>query len=190
MSPAATMSTDESERAILAAADRLFYGRGLALVTMADVRDEAGVSLRRMYALYPSKRDLVAAWLEDRHLTWMAWFTAAIEKRSRSGADPVAATFDALTEWAKSPEYRGCAFLNSIAETSEIDEAHRQIVARHKQSLVQHLAQLTACEHPSAPKWLAEALGVLIDGAIVQSAVRFAEADRGRKTSGHRTDQS
>ena len=62
MSPAATMSVDDAERAILETADQLFYERGIALVTMADVRDAAGVSMRRMYQLYPSKADLVAAW--------------------------------------------------------------------------------------------------------------------------------
>jgi AcrR family transcriptional regulator len=171
MSPAATMPSGIAERAILDAADRLFYARGLALVTMADVRDEADVSLRRLYSVYPSKRDLVAAWLDDRHVTWMRWLTESVDKRSARTGDPLAATFDVLKDWVKSPGYRGCAFLNSIAETSEIDDHHRQIVADHKRSLIDHLAQLAARDHPSAPSWVAAALGVLIDGALVQSAV-------------------
>jgi AcrR family transcriptional regulator len=171
MSPAATMTPEASAQAVLAAADRLFYARGLALVTMADVRDAAGVSLRRLYSLYPSKRDLVEAWLEDRHVRWMDWFSAAVERRTRRGADALVATFDALREWATSPGYRGCAFLNSIAETSEIDDVHRAVVAAHKRALVAYLATLATRDHPGAPPWLPDALGVLIDGAIVQSAV-------------------
>ncbi len=171
MSPAATISREVGERAILAAADDLFYARGIAGVGMADVRDAAGVSLRRLYTSYPSKRDLVAAWLDDRHVRWMQWFTTTVDRLSADGRDPLVATFDAIAEWVHSPGYRGCAFLNAIAEPTEIDDAHRAIVANHKHELVQHLVSLSAVAHPGAPDWLPSAIGVLIDGAIVQTAV-------------------
>ena len=176
MSPAATISQEQGERAILAAADRLFYERGIAGVGMADVRDEAGVSLRRLYSSYPSKRDLVAAWLDDRHLHWMAWFTAAVLRLSVGGVDPLLAAFDAIDEWVGSPGYRGCAFLNAIAETTEIDDLHRAIVANHKRVLVDHLAVLARASYPQAPVWLAAGIGALLDGAIVQSAVFSSSA--------------
>ena len=54
---------------------------------------------------------------------------AAVETLKKSIDARLVATFDALREWASSPDYRGCAFLNAIAETSEIDDAHRAIVA-------------------------------------------------------------
>ncbi|MGB8857936.1 MAG: TetR/AcrR family transcriptional regulator [Ilumatobacteraceae bacterium] len=176
MSPAATMRRDESESAVLAAADTLFYARGIAGVGMAEVRDASGVSLRRLYALYPSKRDLVAAWLDDRHLRWMQWFTSSVARLTTTGTEPLLATFDAIAEWVHSPGYRGCAFLNAIAETTEIDDAHRAIVAGHKRDLIEHLATLATTAHPDAPVWLPEAIGALLDGAIVQTAVFGTDA--------------
>ena len=83
---------------------------------MAEIRDASGVSLRRLYGLYPSKHDLVAGWLEARHTSWMAWFQAGIRAASTAGAAPVDAIFDTLAEWASTPGYRGCAFLNTAAE--------------------------------------------------------------------------
>ncbi len=163
--------TQTIERRILDAADSLFYARGIAAVGMADVRDAAGVSLRRLYVTYPSKRELVAAWLKDRHLRWMAWFTATVDAHVATGAAPLLATFDALDEWMLSPGYRGCAFLNAIAETTEIDDSHRAIVADHKRSLIDHLARLATLKNDRSAVWLPEAIAVLIDGAIVQSAV-------------------
>lgn len=180
MSPAATIPAAQAPRIVLDVADRLFYERGIAAVGMDDVRNASGVSLRRLYGLYPSKRDLVAAWLDDRHVRWMQWFTAAVERLTADDTDPLVATFDALVEWAESPGYRGCAFLNAIAETTEIDESHRAIVAAHKRSLIDHLTSLaTQRSNASAPErsaddrptWLPNAIAVLIDGAIVQSAV-------------------
>jgi AcrR family transcriptional regulator len=171
MSPAATTSIEDADVAILAAADRLFYERGVAGVGMDDVRDAAGVSLRRLYSLYPSKRELVAAWLRDRHQRWMAWFCDAVDAAAARGIDPVLATFDAIEQWASGPTYRGCAFLNVVAETTEIDDEHRAIAASHKRDLVGLLATLASSSHTDAPGWLPGALGVLIDGCIVQAAV-------------------
>ena len=156
---------------VFEAADRLFYERGIAGVGMDEVRDLAGVSLRRLYNMYPSKRDLVAAWLEQRHTRWMAWFIGSVEKRTTSGDDPVVAVFDAIEEWATSPNYRGCAFLNSIAETMEIDDSHRAIATTHKRELGTQLAAIAARCVDTPPPWLPGALGVLVDGAIVQSVV-------------------
>ncbi len=171
MSPAATIDDDEATRAILQAADALFYARGIAAVTMSDVRDRSGVSMRRLYALHPSKGDLVAAWLTERHRTWMNWFTVTVDRHIAAGTDSLLATFDALREWISSPGYRGCAFVNAIAETAEIDDRHRTIIAEHKRDLLAHLTALATRDHLGAPDWLVPALGVLLDGALVQCAV-------------------
>ena len=176
MSPAATMSPDAAQRSVLRAADEMFYAHGISGVVMRDIRDASGVSMRRLYAMYPSKSELVAAWLSDRHDTWMAWFVSSIERHVAGGADPVLATFDSIAEWVTTPGYRGCAFINSLAETSEIDDTHRTIIATHKRDLVEHLARLAARERPNAPSWFPAALAVIIDGAIVQCTI-FASTE-------------
>ena len=171
MSPASTISDDEAERAILRTADDLFYARGIGAVTMSDIRDHAGVSMRRLYSHYPSKADLVAAWLHERHRTWMNWFTVTVDRHVATGTDALLATFDAIGEWIASPGYRGCAFVNAIAETAEIDARQRTIIADHKHDLIRHLTTLATRDHPSAPDWVPAAIGVLLDGALVQCAV-------------------
>jgi AcrR family transcriptional regulator len=160
-----------SDAAILEAADRLFYERGIGGVGMDAIRDAAGVSLRRLYALHPSKRELVAAWLHDRHGRWMAWFDAAVERHVASGEVPLLAPFDAVREWVHSPGYRGCAFINAIAETSEIDDSHRAIIAAHKRDLRDHIRRLAERHDPATPQWIADAIAVLVDGVIVQTAI-------------------
>jgi AcrR family transcriptional regulator len=176
MSPAATMSIDEARRSVLRTADDLFYAHGISGVVMSDIRDASGVSMRRLYAMYPSKSELVAAWLTDRHDTWMAWFASSVERHVSAGAAPALATFDAIAEWVATPGYRGCAFINSLAETSEVDDTHRTIIAAHKRDLVEHLSRLAKRDHPTAPSWLPSALAVIIDGAIVQCTI-FANTD-------------
>src|SRR3989475_13030402 len=51
---------------ILAAADKLFYRQGIRAVGVDAVAAEAGVSKRTLYNYYPSKDDLIAAYLTAR----------------------------------------------------------------------------------------------------------------------------
>ncbi len=162
MSPAATQTATEAADSLLAVADELFYRRGIAAVTMAKIRDQSGVSLRRMYSLYPTKADLVSGWLEHRHHSWMDWLEGEVTYRMGNGTGPIDAVFDAVGLWLQSNNYRGCGFINSLAETGELTDQHRRIIRTHKQSLIDYLTTHT----PEA-----EALAVLIDGAIVQAAV-------------------
>ena len=171
MSPAATIDNDEARAAVLRSANAVFYERGIAGAGMADIRDDSLVSLRRLYTLYPSKRDLVAAWLTDRHTTWMEWFTSSVDRRRTAGQEPLLAAFDAIAEWAESPGYRGCAFVNSAAEAAEIDNTHRRIIAAHKESLLTYLGSLAADGGYSTPEQLGRMIGVLLDGAMVEAAV-------------------
>lgn len=58
-------STTAREQA-LDAAEELFYGRGVQSVGMDDLRGASGVSLKRLYQLFPAKEQLVEAYLERR----------------------------------------------------------------------------------------------------------------------------
>ena len=171
MSRPATLDDATARAAVLEAADRVFYARGVAGVAMADIRDESSVSLKRLYGLYPSKRDLAAAWLDARHVTWMTWFTGAVERIAATGVEPLLAAFDAIGGWAATPGYRGCAFINTSAEITEIDATHRAIVAAHKAALIDYLAGLARAADLRRPDELAATMAVLLDGAIVQAAV-------------------
>jgi AcrR family transcriptional regulator len=171
MSPAATIDDAAARAAVLRSADAIFTSRGVADVGMAEIRDAAGVSLRRLYTLYPSKRNLVAAWLAARHVTWMDWFAGAVERHAAAGVEPLLAGFDAIAEWAETPGYRGCAFVNTAAESGEIDDTHRAIVADHKHGLVTYCETLAEAGGYREPARLGRMIAVLLDGAMAQAAV-------------------
>lgn len=162
MSPAATLSNDDAAAAILAAADELFYTRGVDVVTMAELRDTAGVSMRRLYLLYPTKNDVVAAWLRDRHTTWTQNLTAGVQRRVAAGQDPLSAVFDHLEEWMAATDYRGCGFINTHAGATSYTTEQRDLVRSHKSSFENYLTGLV----PDIP-----GLVVLVDGAIVQASI-------------------
>jgi AcrR family transcriptional regulator len=166
MSPAATLDAAAADRAALSAADDLFYNLGVTAVTMGDIRDRSGVSLRRLYSMYPSKSDLVTAWLRDRHERWMTDFADRVEGRMRDGEVPVDAIFAALEEWMIETRFRGCGFINTHAEAGALTDEQRGIIRNHKAALASYLMTLL----PEG-----EAVAVIVDGAIVQAAI-FASA--------------
>lgn len=162
MSPAATLSNDGAVAAVLTAADELFYTRGVNAVTMAELRDAAGVSMRRLYGLYPTKSDVVAAWLRDRHETWIRDLTGGVDRRMATGQDALGAVFNYLEDWMAATDYRGCGFINTHAGAAGYTAEQRELVRSHKSSVDSYLADLI----PDVP-----GLAVLVDGAIVQASI-------------------
>ncbi len=167
MSPAPTLTVDDARAAALATADALFYEHGIGAVRMADIRDQSGVSLRRLYSIFPHKSDLVTGWLEYRHKTWIDMFTEGIDNRLTNGEGRADAVFGSLADWLVATRFRGCAFVNALAETAEVTDEHRDVIRRHKLALIDLLSHFT----DEAP-----ALAVIIDGTIVQAAV-FTSTD-------------
>lgn len=162
MSPAATLSDHEATDSILATADELFYERGVNAVTMAELRDAAGVSMRRLYSLYPTKADVVTAWLKDRHASWTRGFATEVDRRVATGENPVVAVFGYLEAWMIATDYRGCGFINTHAGAAGYTAEQRETVRLHKSSVERYLTRLV----PTVP-----GLAVVVDGAIVQASI-------------------
>jgi AcrR family transcriptional regulator len=148
---------------ILHAAHDLFYRDGIRATGIDRVIAESGVAKVTFYRQFPSKDDLILAFLDHRHERWMTWFVAAL---SRHG-DTVAAIAPALREWLASPGFRGCAFLNSVGELGPALPAVLDATRRHKQDMAAAIARLIV---PAAGRArLARALALAVDGAIVQA---------------------
>lgn len=136
---AAPLSTKER---LLEVASRLFYAEGIHTVGIDRVVAEAGVAKTTLYAHFPSKDDLVAAYLARHSMGW----AAAVEKRL--AATPPALTlralapFDVLAERAAAPGYRGCPFINAAAEFPAGPVADQ--IAAHRQRVRQTFSNLTA----------------------------------------------
>ena len=167
-------STDLADRParerILLTAHDLFYRDGIRATGIDRVIAEAGVTKVTFYRHFPSKNDLVLAFLEHRDGVWMAWFVDALQRHApRRGGRPVEAVVPALREWLGSDTYRGCAFINATAELGATLPAALDAVRQHK-------ADMTAAIAPLLPagrgrKADAEAVALAVDGAIVRAQI-------------------
>ncbi|MFF2268073.1 TetR/AcrR family transcriptional regulator [Cellulosimicrobium cellulans] len=164
-----TMLDDASARAaVVAAADRLFYARGVQSVGMDAVRTEAGVSLKRIYSLFPSKDDLVVAVLRHRTEQWDAGITRA----AAGAATPrgrLLAVFDFLDAWFREDGFRGCAFINSFGELGATSPAVAAAVREHKESFQRYARDVV--REAGLPDDVALQVVLLAEGAQTTAAI-------------------
>ncbi|ATL32340.1 TetR/AcrR family transcriptional regulator [Streptomyces formicae] len=158
----------EAETRLLDAAERLFYERGIQAVGMDQVRTASGVSLKRLYQVFPSKSELVRACLERRDRRWREHLAAYVD--GTEGADErVLAVYDWLYAWFAEPDFRGCAFINSFGELGAVDPAVADTVRAHKAAFREYLAALVAdaggSERAVGP------LVLLAEGAMTTAAI-------------------
>ena len=147
------MTEDEARERILSAAEELYYRKGYAAVGMDELRAAAGVSLRRLYSLFPAKTDIVSAVLARRHAEWESGLSAAV---AATGDDPRARLLRAHK--ASFQEYMAAL----VAETGAPAALAAQL------SILAEGAQSTAAisADPQAAVHARRAAEVLIDAAF------------------------
>ncbi len=150
------------ERILLAAHD-LFYRDGIRATGIDRVIAESGVAKLSFYRHFPSKNDLVLAFLDHRHARWMAWFEDALARHGGTAK----ALVPALKEWFAGKGFRGCAFINSVGELGGTVPGVNEITRRHKADMTRAISRLL----PPSPRrrLLATDLATAVDGAIIRA---------------------
>ncbi|WP_208513198.1 TetR/AcrR family transcriptional regulator [Variovorax paradoxus] len=168
------------ERILLTAHD-LFYADGIRATGIDRVIAASAVTKVTFYRHFPSKDDLVRAFLDHRHARWMAWFVDALGRRGaheRSGdAQALLLLADVMAEWFTDPVFRGCAFINAVAEVGGSVEGAAERARDHKREMVEVIADLLPTPLPQRMA-LAQAAAIGIDGAIVKAQMGGAELVR------------
>jgi AcrR family transcriptional regulator len=148
---------------ILATALRLFYRDGIRATGIDRIIAESGVAKMSFYRHFPSKADLVRAFLAARHERWMGWFTAAVERRFEK--DGLAAIAGALSDWFAEEDFRGCAFINTVAESG----ADYPAAIEHKRELEAYVSTLAQRLSLPCPATVAAKAMIVIEGTIVRA---------------------
>jgi AcrR family transcriptional regulator len=170
MTQDATPITSSARDRILETAQRLFYQYGIRAVGVDRIIAESGVAKMSFYRHFPSKKDLVIAFLERRHRFWMDWFTRRVRELAETRTSPgIGIIADALKEWFSEPDFRGCAFINTVAELSEDSAEERRIAADHKRELRDFVRTMIPERPGRSANDAAELALLIIDGAIVRA---------------------
>ena len=149
---------------ILETADRLFYLQGIRAVGVDTIAAEIGISKRTLYNHFPSKDELIAAYLARRFRQPPA--------SDKPPAEQILGTFDSLERRFASKDFRGCPFVNAVAEMGPKDRAVKKIATAFKESRRLWFRDLLLELGVADPEALATQLTLLVDGAIAQDLVR------------------
>ncbi len=158
---------------ILRTAYLLFYRDGIRATGIDKVIAEACVTKVTFYRHFPSKDNLIKAFLERRHQIWAEGFNQAITKyrSSQSAAqrvsDPLAPVLRAVTEWFQQSTFRGCAFVNTVTEVGASLPDVFGIAAQHKHETAEIIMPLLAGRADA--KEIAWAATLAVDGAVVNA---------------------
>lgn len=158
---------------LLAVADRLFYARGIRAVGVKEIVDEAEVAKTSLYLHFASKDDLVLAYLQGRAAEYMAgWRQMLAETADRSPDERLDAVFSTLCEFAATPEFRGCPFLNAAAELFDPAHAgHGPIMAYRRFVRHELFGEIARGAGVTDPDLVAARLQVLYDGALAGATI-------------------
>jgi AcrR family transcriptional regulator len=167
---------------ILESAYELFSRRGVRAVGIEEVIERAAVAKATLYRHFPSKEDLVLAFLRKREEVWThGWVETEARRRGASPEDALLAIFDLFDEWFHRGDFEGCSFVNVLLETANLDHPVGRASAEHLENIRTVLRSLAEDAGLREPESFARSLHILMKGAIVQAA----EGDRDAAKRAH-----
>jgi AcrR family transcriptional regulator len=144
---------------ILAGVDRLFYAQGIKSVGVDAIAAELGISKKTLYRHFPSKDDLVIAYLRRR-------FRTLPEVSTKPPAEQILANLEWIARsLTNTRDFRGCAFLNVLAELGSEESEVRELAVAYKESRRLWYRDLLSQLDVDDPDTLATQLALLVDGA-------------------------
>jgi AcrR family transcriptional regulator len=154
----------EFRQRILAAADKLFYTRGIRAVGVDTVAAAAGVSKRTLYNHYPSKDALIAAYLTARFR-----HTAPSDAPAR---EQILGAYDRLERLIADGSFRGCPYVNAVTELGDPRHPAAAIAVQFKEQRRLWFRALLERLRARNADGLATQLQILFEGALSAALVR------------------
>jgi AcrR family transcriptional regulator len=154
---------------IIQAADALFYGEGIRGASMDAIAEKANVTKRTIYYHFPSKDDLIAAYLAARDEPTFARQAAWLDETQGDLPAQVLGLFENLARAMDTPRWKGCGFIRAAAELAGTPgHPALKIGSAHKKRVEAWLEGRIAAKGLSEPELRARQVLILLDGAAAQ----------------------
>jgi AcrR family transcriptional regulator len=102
---------------IVRASYELFARRGVRDVSIDEIIAASEVAKATLYRYFPSKNDLVLAFLEHRERVWtFGRIEAGARARGGTPEETLLAIFDVFDEWFQEGDFEACSFINVMLE--------------------------------------------------------------------------
>ncbi|GCA50449.1 TetR/AcrR family transcriptional regulator [Sinorhizobium meliloti] len=152
-----------ARRRLLDTATSLFYTEGIRAVGIDRIIAEAGVAKATFYNYFPSKDDLVLAYIEEQDRLGRAAVAALPKQPPR---DRIAAIMGRISEAVVAGGWRGCPFLNAAAEYPAPKSPVRQAIEARRAWYYGVLRDLLQADGDPTPSVTASLLVAVSDGLL------------------------
>ena len=152
-----------ARRRLIETATRLFYSEGIHAVGIDRIIAEAGIAKAPFYNHFPSKDDLVVAYVTEQDRAGRAAVAALPKQPPR---EMIGAVISRIGEAAAEAGYRGCPFLNAAAEYPDPCAPVRRAIAARRKWYRDYLQNLLAADGNASPSTTADLLVALSDGLL------------------------
>lgn len=152
-----------ARRRLLDTATRLFYEVGIHAVGIDRIIAEAGVAKATFYKYFPSKDELVVAYIEEQDRLGRAAVAALPKQPPRK---MIAAIMGRISEAVVAGGWRGCPFLNAAAEYPDPTSPVRQAIDARRAWYHDSLRKLLAADGDPTPSVSASLLVAVSDGLL------------------------
>lgn len=171
---------DAHER-ILRVASALFYEHGIRAVGMARVIDGAGCGKNLLYRHFPSKEDLVLAYLERAAGIRDDAIRQAVSGLERVPSAALVAITREAADRVSDPEFGGCPFRSYLREMRETDDRAGSFALGQIEGVRTRIEALVADLGTEDPDRLTERIWLVLEGlyASVSYADRAGTATAG-----------
>ena len=157
---------------LLTAASRLFRDVGVQRTGVDALIAEARVAKATFYRHFPSKDDLVVAWLRDFRTRWLDEVRDNVADNAAAPVEAIPLFFEAVADWLEAGNFRGCPYLNTSTELADPSHPARAVVTDYLREVEDYLTELAAKAGSRDPRVLGAALQTLTAGAIALGVAR------------------
>jgi AcrR family transcriptional regulator len=162
---------------VLATAYDLFSRHGTRAVGVDRIIAESGVAKMTLYRNFPSKDELILAFLQRREERWTReWLQAAVERSADSPGERMLAIFDTFGEWFARDDFEGCSFINVMLEVTEPEHRVRAACVQHLAEIRAFIRGLAAEAGVADADAVARQWHILMKGSIVAAAAGDRDA--------------
>lgn len=154
----------------------LFYREGARAVGVDAVVAKAGVCKMSLYRAFPSKDDLIVAFLDEASRRFWQWWDDVMARRPNDARGQLREVFESLARRTASASFRGCPFVNTAVEFPDPAHPGRAVVANHRRELRARLRELAQGIEARDADVLADQLLLLMEGAYAAGSVMPGES--------------
>ncbi|MEO6200567.1 MAG: helix-turn-helix domain-containing protein [Cryobacterium sp.] len=164
------VSAPTAKERILATAYELFSKRAVRDVGVDELIRGSDVAIATFYRHFPSKNDVVLAFLQMREEVWtLGSIEGEARRRGDTPEEKLLAIFDVFDEWFHREDFEACPFVNILLE---MKPGHPLTMAcvRHLERIREMVAGLAEEAGLRDPAKMARSWHILMKGSIVSAA--------------------